>query len=99
MCGFAQQILPGKGGKIWLTEERYKQGYQAADRLSITKVVEVVCEIPDETAFQLVLSKRRRVAKARKPDGTFIRRGGGWEVTTSDPITVQLTSWQSLEMP
>lgn len=97
MCNQPARILPGKGGKIWLTKRKYRYGYTAADQLAITKLIEVVCEIPDSDVQEP--SQPRRITKARKPDGSFARHGGGWEVTTLRPINVRSNHWSELKVP
>ena len=92
-------ILPGRGGRIYLTDHRYETGAEAARRLSIIgKVVEVVCVVPPE-----------KVDRAFPEDGRYVERllmrevvarpGCGTEWYTETPIEVSDCEWLELEAP
>jgi len=94
----AQLIVPGPSGRIYLARMLCVVGYEAANALSIvSKPVEMVCEIPDSLVAGP--TSPRKVRPLRGPDGTIMRRGGGEEVSTIQPIRASRLKWISLREP
>ncbi len=97
ICGFTSQIRPGPSGKLYLTPSRYDAGYEAAGWLAITKLVEMVCEIPEGRVA--AATNPRRAKKIKGPSGMILRRGRGIEVTTPREIDANGLQWIALTDP
>ncbi len=82
------RIKSGPSGKIWLTDEAYPRGMDAAEKLAITgKVIEVVLVVPEDSVAELTES--RKVLAVMDPDtGSELRPGGGFERTTTKDIDI-----------
>lgn len=92
-CQAAQEIaihgaiVPGRGGKLYLTDDTYARGVDAARRLAIpNKAVEMVFVV--EQAGLSNISDPRPVGPYRGPAGVKLRPGGGTERWTEHEISV-----------
>ena len=106
----AQRIIPlGKlkasrsGQRLWLTEDFYNRGVDAAKNLSIpTEVIEVVCVIPSIDIDNTVLLSARRAADPAPWDPARDKTGGGSEYYTVNlgaEINVSHAAWIELASP
>ena len=86
------QLRPGLGGKLYLTDETYEQGGEAAQKLAIIgKPVEVVLVVPELVTSEL--GEPRPVEPLLAPDGD-LRPGGGTERVTRYSVSVRgLVIW------
>jgi hypothetical protein len=99
---FAQDIgctgvlKPGLSGFVYLSPHAYTSGIVAADELSlIGKPIEIGIEI-----HMHVSSPQSFVGPLRDPSGGIIRKGGGTEVTVSNPIPIgNPVNWITLSEP
>lgn len=100
----AQQIIisgllrPGRGGRLYLTQDTFERGADAANRLAITiKPVEVTCVIPKDRITDI--SEDRHIEPILGADGSEIRWGCGSEKYTTKEVDVKGLAWLSLAMP
>jgi hypothetical protein len=93
-----RRIVPGRGGRIYLTTTVYGEGHEAANALSIQdKAVELRCEVPEDRVRHPAPSEE--VVPIINRDGSVIRKGGGVQVTTMQPINANQLRWFSLAEP
>lgn len=93
-------LMPGRGGRIYLSPDLYGIGYEAANALAIppSRNVEMGIEIPDTVVSTASPRGPRLIGPLRGQGGVILRRGGGREVTVSGPIPVG-SNWLSLREP
>lgn len=92
------KLRPRYGGKVYLTEDSYEQGANAARRLAIVnKPVEVVFVVPRDRVRDL--SPERQVEYILGDDGTILRPGGGTEQYTEEEIDIDGLNVWSLACP
>ena len=86
-------LRPGRGGKLYLTDDTYEDGAEAAKKLALTgKAVEMVLVVPVSATKDL--SEPRPIEPILAPDGSDIRPGGGRERTTQSPVDARpLVIW------
>lgn len=91
-------LSPGRGGKLYLTDDAYEQGNRAARRLAIIrKPIEMVLAIPEAATRDV--TEPRPVEPILAPDGSEIRSGGGTERTTRYALRVRGVATWSLGSP
>lgn len=94
----SKKLKPGRGGKLYLTPDRYEVGYLAAAHLAILKCVAAACLIPKERVREL--SDEGLVEPFLGPAGEVRRPGGGTEVWTTQEIELPgKTYWIPLDLP
>lgn len=94
-------ILPGTSGFVFLSTELYATGAAAADALGITaKALEIAFEISSNPPPPGLLAPAQ-VVPIVSPSGAVLRRGGGPEVRTPNPISAppNAAKWITLREP
>jgi hypothetical protein len=90
-------------GRIYLTQDTFKNGAEAAAKLSILgKPVEVVCVIPEDKVKDKIENKEPKVVDPIiGPKGEDLRPGGGNEYFTypDKEIEVKECHWYELPSP
>jgi hypothetical protein len=90
-------------GRIYLTQDTFKNGAEAAAKLSILgKPVEVVCVIPEDKVKDKIENKEPKVVDPIiGPGGKDLRPGGGKEYFTRKEETIDVADlhWYELPMP
>ena len=91
-------LRPGRGGRLYLTEDIFERGADAANSLAIAgKPTEMACVIPKDKVTEV--SEERHVEAILGADGSEIRSGCGNEQYTTKAINVKGLSWMSLSAP
>jgi hypothetical protein len=93
-------IKPGSDGFVYLAAEVYATGAAAADALGIDNVVEIAFEISDRPPPR-GLSSPFQALPVFGPHGEILRRGGGTEVKTANPVTISTNEakWLTIREP
>jgi hypothetical protein len=99
-CQAAQEIAisgrlrPGRDGKVYLTDDMYGRGVDAARLLAIpNKAVELVFSVLVDGVTEI--AEERSVGAFLDEDGSELRPGGGTERWTAQPIEVaELVVWR-----
>lgn len=93
----SRRIVPGRGGRLYLTDNTFDTGAAAAKFLSLTssRAVEDVCVVLEETLVGA--SEPRIVEPLLGADGSEERPGGGLEIWVTHEVDVQCI-WE-LEHP
>ena len=93
----AGRIAPGRGGRVYLTQDAYQTGAAAANLLSLTssRPVEDVCVVSEGALADA--SEPRVVEPLLRADGSEERQGGGSEIWVTNDVDVQCI-WE-LEHP
>jgi len=97
LCGIPGLINPGPSRLIFLTPTHYTVGHVAAGDLAIQKEVEIGVMIPEDLVNNPSAPIHAQTIK--NPSGAIVRRGGGLEVTTNQPIDINGLNWFSLDQP
>ena len=98
ICASPARLIPIPGGSIYLSPVLFVVGHEAANRLAfVTKCIEMACEIPNTRVSDP--TSPRRVTQILDGDGNKVREGGGFYVTTRQPISVAGLQWISLREP
>ena len=96
----AQGVLrPGRGGRVYLTDDMYQSGAAAAGVLAILgKPIEVACVIPRARIADLRPEGGRHVERLIM-DAFEIRPGCGREWYTESEVDVTQLVWIALSFP
>ncbi len=90
-------LRPGQSGKLYLTEDLYTAGAEAANRLAITgKPVEVVGVVPRE---RVVGDEGSEYVRSVRLGRALLREGGGREPWVSQVIQSGAIRWLELSAP
>ena len=93
----AGYIQPGTSGKIYVTDDLYVTGAEAANRLSIVnKPVEGVLLVPTEEVGTALPAS---VEELYDGNGELLTQGGGVEYEVETLIHVKSPAWLDLSRP
>jgi hypothetical protein len=94
----SRTISPGRSGILYLTDERYKEGTGAADRLAIIgKPVQCYCEVPQDTTLKVTGPHRVYPLILKRK---IVRLGGGVEYRSHSAVTfARAPKWKVLHSP
>jgi hypothetical protein len=91
-------IHPSSSGRVYLSTEVYGSGAQAANALGIVgKAIEIAFEIADNPSPP-GLSLPYQATPVLGPGGEVIRRGGGPEVFSINPVTISTNESKCLAL-
>jgi|HubBroStandDraft_1064217.scaffolds.fasta_scaffold291631_2 hypothetical protein len=94
----SRRLKPGPSGNLHLTEDRYRSGVNAADRLGIMgKPVQCYCEVEGLTDIPLAT----RIYSIIGPDRKVLRLGGGSEylIQETEVVFSHEPKWKVLRSP